>query len=206
MAGTFPEANALHSLDLGEAEKFLLRQDSVLARLVLVQKARWSSQSDENPILGLIRIVIAQQISTKAARTITSRVLSEFPELTLGNLHTSIQVGDLRSCGLSPRKAACCATIAATASQILARVTRGQTWEEALREIPGIGPWTLSIFRIMILREQDVLPTGDAGLIRAVAMHYGPDADLEELSRVWSPFRSVACWYLWRSLGNPPLG
>lgn len=160
----------------------------------------------ENIIWGLIRIVIAQQISTKAARTIASRVCSKYPELASGVPHAHIQAEDLRSCGLSPRKAVCCATIATTADQILARVACGQTWEEALRGISGIGAWTLSIFRIMILREPDVLPTGDVALIRAIATHYGSDADLEELSRVWSPFRSVACWYLWRSLGNPPLG
>jgi DNA-3-methyladenine glycosylase II len=95
--------------------------------------------------------------------------------------------------------------LANDAKRILERVAQGESWEEVLKGIPGIGPWTISIFRIMILRERDVLPTGDAGLARALAMHYSSGVDLAQLSQCWSPFRSIACWYLWRSLGNPPL-
>jgi DNA-3-methyladenine glycosylase II len=75
-----------------------------------------------------------------------------------------------------------------------------------LAGIKGIGPWTLSVFRIMVLREPDELPQGDVGLLRAIANVYGPTADLRELSEKWRPFRSVACWYLWKTLGNEQLG
>ena len=86
------------------------------------------------------------------------------------------------------------------------QVSQGQTWERVLQDIPGIGPWTIGVFRIMILREPDVFPDGDLGLVRAISTQYGPDIEAAQLSRIWIPFRSVACWYLWRSLGNPPLG
>ena len=82
----------------------------------------------------------------------------------------------------------------------------GQTWEQALSGIKGIGPWTVSVFRIMVLREPDVLPLGDVGLERAIANVYGPGHDVSELGARWRPFRSVACWYLWRTLGNEQLG
>jgi DNA-3-methyladenine glycosylase II len=58
----------------------------------------------------------------------------------------------------------------------------------------------------MVLREPDVLPLGDVGLERAVAQVYGPTCVVEKLSENWRPFRSVACWYLWRTLGNLQLG
>jgi DNA-3-methyladenine glycosylase II len=58
----------------------------------------------------------------------------------------------------------------------------------------------------MVLREPDVLPLGDVGLERAIANVYGADQDVEKLSENWRPFRSVACWYLWRTLGNEQLG
>jgi DNA-3-methyladenine glycosylase II len=192
---------------VGEVEEFLSTRDHVLAGLIAAQTARWSPQIDEDRIWGLIRIVIAQQVSTKSAKTICERVRAKYPRLALGCSSVErIEAEMLRFCGLSPRKAACCARIANSADQILADVARGRTWEEALGGISGIGAWTLAVFRIMILREENILPTGDLGLNRAVAMHYEQGVGLEELSRRWSPFRSVACWYLWRSLGNPPLG
>jgi DNA-3-methyladenine glycosylase II len=90
--------------------------------------------------------------------------------------------------------------------QILSRVQQGQTWEEALTGIKGIGPWTVAVFRIMVLREPDVLPLGDIGLERAIAKIYGRRRNVERLGETWRPFRSVACWYLWRTLGNEQLG
>jgi DNA-3-methyladenine glycosylase II len=58
----------------------------------------------------------------------------------------------------------------------------------------------------MVLREPDVLPMSDVGLERAIAKVYGEDHDVTRLGEQWRPFRSVACWYLWRALGNEQLG
>jgi len=85
-------------------------------------------------------------------------------------------------------------------------VNQGQSWEEALKGIKGIGPWTIAVFRIMVLRDPDVLPLGDVGLERAIANVYGPNQDVQKLAEKWRPYRSVACWYLWRTLGNEQLG
>lgn len=85
-------------------------------------------------------------------------------------------------------------------------VRQGQAWEQALAGIKGIGPWTISVFRIMVLRDPDELPLGDVGLRRAIANLYGTHHDVERLGDTWRPFRSVACWYLWRTLGNEQLG
>jgi len=90
--------------------------------------------------------------------------------------------------------------------EILAKVEQGHTWEQALAGIKGIGPWTIAVFRIMVLRDPDVLPLGDVGLERAIENVYGAAQDVEKLGEKWRPFRSVACWYLWRTLGNQQLG
>jgi DNA-3-methyladenine glycosylase II len=58
----------------------------------------------------------------------------------------------------------------------------------------------------MVLREPDVFPLGDIGLERAILKTYGSDHNIEQLAENWRPFRSIACWYLWRSLGNEQLG
>jgi len=108
--------------------------------------------------------------------------------------------------GLPERRAQCCFTVLQRSDEIRAKVREGRSWEEALDGIKGIGPWTLSVFRIMVLREPDVLPLGDVGLERAIANVYGQSQGVSRLGVRWRPFRSVACWYLWRTLGNQQLG
>jgi DNA-3-methyladenine glycosylase II len=112
----------------------------------------------------------------------------------------------LRALGLSQRRADCCAEIVRRSDEIRAKIVQGQSWEQALAGIKGIGPWTIAVFRIMVLRDPDVLPLGDVGLERAIANVYGDGSNVEYLSEAWRPYRSVACWYLWRTLGNEQLG
>jgi DNA-3-methyladenine glycosylase II len=85
-------------------------------------------------------------------------------------------------------------------------VEDGESWSQALKGIKGIGPWTIAVFQIMVMREPDVLPVGDVGLARAIANLYGQGMDAQDLGENWRPYRSVACWYLWRTLGNMQLG
>ncbi|MBZ5532233.1 MAG: hypothetical protein LAO20_12440 [Acidobacteriia bacterium] len=149
---------------------------------------------------------MAQQISTQVACRIAERAKSTHPNLTKPSSAFVPDVASLRSLGLPERRAECCVNIARRSDDIRARVQQGQSWEDALIGIKGIGPWTLSVFRIMVLREPDVLPLGDVGLQRAIVNVYGASADVEVLGELWRPFRSVACWYLWRTLGNEQLG
>jgi DNA-3-methyladenine glycosylase II len=186
-------------------ELFLRSNDAVLAEIILSQTERWHDLPDADPIWGLISVVISQQISTKAALTIRAKVASFYPRMLADSRSERIEYG-LRSLGLSPRKAGCCAYIVANAQKLRDQLRSNEEWEEMLLKISGIGPWTVSIFRIFVLREPDVLPVGDLGLERAIRMHYPSGTELRVLSEAWKPYRSVACWYLWRSLGNPPLG
>lgn len=190
----------------GAAEALLSRRDRVLASLIGNQLDRWPSKPTEDPIWGLIRIVMAQQIATRAACRLADRVKCAYPYLTRP---TSGRVPDalcLQKAGLTQRRANCCIAILQRSDEIRANVQQGETWEHALAGIKGIGPWTLAVFRIMVLREPDVLPSGDVGLNRAIANVYGPGIDLVQLAENWRPFRSIACWYLWRTLGNEQLG
>lgn len=115
-------------------------------------------------------------------------------------------VATLRAFGLPEMRARCCVDISQRAGEIRAKVHQGQAWEGALAGIKGIGPWTLAVFRIMVLRDPDVLPLGDVGLERAIANVYGKPRSVTRLAEKWRPYRSVACWYLWRTLGNEQLG
>jgi len=187
-------------------EQELSGRDHTLAAVITSQSARWPSQPTEDPIWGLLRIVMAQQISTSVACRLAERVKSAFPQLANPSPTITPEAATLRSLGLTQRRAECCVNIVRCSDEIRAKVRQGLTWEEALADIKGIGPWTLSVFRIMVLREPDVLPLGDAGLERAIASLYGARRKIACLGERWRPYRSVACWYLWRTLGNKQLG
>ncbi len=191
---------------LPQAEQLLSTRDAKLARLIEGHPVRWPSQPTENPIWGLIRIVMAQQVSTQMACRLAERAKSAHPSLMTPSPTEAPDPTNLRAIGLSQRRAQCCADIVRSSDEILAKVEQGHTWEQALAGIKGIGPWTVAVFRIMVLRDPDVLPLGDIGLQRAIANVYGGPRNVERLGENWRPFRSVACWYLWRTLGNQQLG
>jgi DNA-3-methyladenine glycosylase II len=187
-------------------EQYLTARDTTLARVIESQLYRWPSQPTEDSIAGLIRIVMAQQVSTLIAGRLAERARTRCPELLAPSPTVVPNVDTLRAIGLPRRRAECCASIVRRSEEILARIRQGQSWEQALDDIKGIGPWTVSVFRIMILRDPDVLPLGDVGLERAIAGTYGRRRSVRRLGETWRPFRSVACWYLWRTLGNAQLG
>jgi DNA-3-methyladenine glycosylase II len=188
------------------AETYLSKRDSQLAQVITTQSVCWPSQPTEDPLWGLVRIVIAQQISTKAACRLAERISCDYPSITTSFPQKIPQMANLRALGLPERRAQCCVAILEKSGQIRARILQGETWESTIAGIKGIGPWTVAVFRIMVLREPDVLPLGDVGLERAITNIYGAGRNVEQLAENWRPFRSVACWYLWRTLGNEQLG
>lgn len=199
-------ANSFPIGPLPTAERLLSASDPIISRVIATETSRWPSVPVEDPIWGLVRIVMAQQVSTKMACRFAERTISANPSMEKPSPATVVDVQGLRAIGLSERRAQCCVNIILQSEKILAEVRQGISWEEALTGIKGIGPWTISVFRIMVLREPDEFPSNDLGLRRAIANLYGTSRDIERLSEKWRPFRSVACWYLWRTLGNDQLG
>jgi DNA-3-methyladenine glycosylase II len=207
LGSTLQERGSTKSLaPSAAAERLLSHRDGVLARVIAAQPVRWPSQPTENPIWGLIRIVMAQQLSTHLACRLADRAKSAHPQLATPSPAAIPNPASLRSLGLSQRRAECCAEIVRRSDELLAKVAQGLTWERALADVKGIGPWTIAVFRIMVLRDPDVLPLRDIGLERAIQRVYGRPRNVERLGERWRPFRSVACWYLWRTLGNEQLG
>jgi DNA-3-methyladenine glycosylase II len=204
---TLQNRSDTQSLDeLPLPERQLSARDLNLEQVITSQSTRWPSEPTEDRIWGLMRIVMAQQVSTLVACRLAERAKSAYPDLLTPSPAMVLDPANLRAIGLSQRRAQCCADIVRLSAEILSGVQQGQSWEEALTGIKGIGPWTVSVFRIMVLREPDVLPLGDIGLERAIKNVYGRRRNVERLGETWRPFRSVACWYLWRTLGNEQLG
>lgn len=207
MAGPLQGRGAVQPVDvLPAAECWLSARDATLAKIIASQRTHWPSGPTEDPIWGLIRIIMAQQVSTRLACRLAERAKSAYPMLTTPSPTPTPGCDNLRALGIPERRAQCCIAVLQRSDEIRAGVRQGQTWEEALAGIKGIGPWTFSVFRIMVLRNPDELPLGDVGLERAVANIYGEGRRVARLGEMWRPFRSVACWYLWRTLGNEQLG
>lgn len=159
---------------------------------------------------SLAEAIVYQQLNTKAAVTIFNRFaeLAGDPLTPAGILKLSDE--QLRGVGLSKQKSAYLKDLAAkTASGALdfARLPDLPDGEVIahLTQVKGVGVWTAHMFLIFSLRRPNVLPTGDYGVQMAVKKHYRKrklpkPRDMEKIARAWEPYRSVACWYMWRSL------
>ena len=164
---------------------------------------------------ALLRAVVGQQLSTKAAATIYGRVLELFggstpaPEDLL-----TVDPQRLRDAGLSWRKVEYVRDLARHVETGELELERfGElSDDEVVAEITairGFGLWTAQMFLIFHLGRPDVLPTGDLGIRRAIEVAYGLDeppdqARMLEIAEPWRPQRSLASLYLWESLGNAP--
>ena len=196
-----------------QASAELARVDPVMAGLV----ARYTGTtliSRGDPFSTLARSIVGQQISVKAADSVWARCVSALPSITpAGVLAISPEL--LRACGLSARKVEYVADLARHFSdgQIHSERWSQMSDEEIIVELTavrGIGVWTAEMFLIFNQLRPDVFPLDDIGLQKAVALHYcqGERPARRELSKWgegWRPWRSVATWYLWRSLDPIPV-
>jgi DNA-3-methyladenine glycosylase II len=160
---------------------------------------------------AIVRAVVAQLISTAAAKTISGRVAAMVKnKITPANM-LAVTDDQWKACGVSGGKRR-----AIRAASELFAGTRGMNKklltasDEEVRDLmlplPGIGPWTLDMLMMFSLGRPDVLPVGDMGIRAGVKDLFNlralPDAaKLTKLAKAWQPYRTVACWYVWRSRG-----
>jgi DNA-3-methyladenine glycosylase II len=198
----------------------LAKSDPVMAALVerlgemsFERRRRGRPRGDSYGVL--LRTVVGQQLSAKAAATIFDRLLARFggsiptpPELL------AVEPDELRAIGLSGRKVEYVRDLAAHVESGELELDRlaDLSDEEVVAEITairGLGLWSAHMFLIFHLERPDVLPTGDLGIRRAVQIEYGLDdlPDHDELTRIaepWRPQRTLASIYLWETLANTP--
>lgn len=154
----------------------------------------------------LIQIILEQQVSLAAARTVYLRLHARLGGITPARIH-AMQVAGLRDFGLTRQKAGYCfglATRILDGTLNLRRVARGPDEEgrNALLAVPGLGPWSVDIYYLMALRRPDVWPQGDLALAAALHEVKGLDArpskhQQHALALAWVPWRSVAARMLW---------
>jgi DNA-3-methyladenine glycosylase II len=166
------------------------------------------------PFSTLARAIVGQQISVKAAQSVWNRVLAVAPGMTPAEV-LAVRRPRLRACGLSDRKTEYIADLARHFADGTVHPHRWpQMDDEAviaeLVAVRGIGRWTAEMFLMFNLLRPDVYPLGDLGLLKAVRVAYFngrkvPLSRIRKLGLGWQPWRSVATWYLWRSLDPVPV-
>lgn len=205
------------SIDYAKARRVLGRRDPVLRELMRRHgPCGLAARQHADPFRALVRAILSQQLSTKAASTIAGR----FEALFEGGFPSPSDVAAvddarLRAVGLSRQKVG-------YLRDLCRRIDDGslplpsldcmpdEDVIAALTQVKGIGRWTAEMFLIFRLQRPDVLPLDDLGIVKAVQRAYGlrtipTPARLTRIGEAWRPYRSVACWYLWASLDATPL-
>ena len=196
-----------------KATRELGQRDAVMKQLIVKYRGMTiGSRGDAYQTLA--RAIVGQQISVKAAQSVWDRVLAAVGQVSPAAIHAMHETS-LRECGLSGRKALYLRDLAAHFVEEVFDTARwpALTDEEMIEElirVKGIGRWTAEMFLIFYMARPDVLPLGDLGLQRAMRLHYNSGRPLSErrmrsIAKVWAPWRSVATWYLWRSLDPIPV-
>ena len=193
------------------AKEELSRKDDVLHEII--------SEFDDLELVSrgdlfytLIRSVIGQQISVKAASTVWSRFCERIGDIEPKNILLA-DIEELRSCGLSQRKAEYVIGISESWSDYDSIEWKEMSDEEIIQELiklRGVGKWTAEMILIFTMLRPDVFPIGDIGMIRGIEKSYnsGERMSREELyaiSEKWKPWRTVACCFMWRTVDPEPV-
>ncbi len=170
-------------------------------------------EKSHNHFIRLVRAIVGQQLSVKAAATIFGRFEKLFKKEINAAEILKLHKDDMRACGISYPKAK---YIKDLAEKVHTKELLLETLEEAdestiienLTKVKGIGTWSAEMFMMFALARPDVFSVGDLGLRNAMIKLYGltkpTNEELLKISEKWSPYRTYACRILWQSLNNSP--
>ncbi len=214
-SGTLFKGNGERSIDSRRATRQLSKVDPTLGNLIKrVGSFELKPQTMHDPFGALAEAIIYQQITGRAAATIHARVVALFDsevETLAPEQILSATEEQLRSAGLSRGKTLALKDLATkTLEGIVPTLDELETMDneaiiERLIPIRGIGRWTAEMLLIFRLGRPDVLPVGDYAIRKAFGLHFREGEfptprEVTEHGERWRPFRTVASWYLWRSL------
>jgi DNA-3-methyladenine glycosylase II len=200
-----------------EACKHLGKRDRVMRKLIpRFGEGRLHCRGDA--FTTLARSIVGQQISVKAAQSVWDRfaALMSRPSAHLAPTEVlALETAVARAAGLSARKVEYLVDLAAHFESGAVHVAQWQQMDdetiiEELVAIRGIGRWTAEMFLIFHLMRPNVMPLDDLGLLKGISLNYFSGepvsrAEAREVGEAWAPFRSVATWYIWRSLDPLPV-
>lgn len=196
-----------------EADTYLYEKVQELRPLISGNGTCTLTRRRYSSFQSLIRSIISQQLSNKASRSIFVRLenLVKNGNISPNNI-AEHSITELRSIGISNSKAKFILGLAEdiTTGRLnlrnIARLSDSEA-KEALTKVRGIGNWTAEMYLIFHLKRPDVISVADIGIKRAVQNAYSltdkpSDEELLSISKIWKPYRSIACWHLWKSLDN----
>jgi DNA-3-methyladenine glycosylase II len=196
-----------------DACKHLMKKDRVMKRLI-PQFGQACLQSRGDAFATLARSVVGQQISVKAAQTVWDR-FAKLPQQMTPAQVLRLKIDDMRAAGLSARKVEYLVDLSLHFDSGKVHVENWTAMDDEaiideLVAIRGIGRWTAEMFLIFHLMRPNVLPLDDVGLINGISKSYFSGevvsrSDAREVALAWAPYRTVATWYIWRSLDPVPV-
>ena len=192
-----------------KAINHLKKSDPVL-RAIIERVGPCRMEFGEPVFHSLAEAIVYQQLNGRAAVTIFNRFAALAGEPVTAEGILKLTPENMRAVGLSKQKSSYLFDMAERAIRGELDFTRlpGLTDEEVIKhltQVKGVGVWTAHMFLMFTLKRPNVLPTGDFGVQMAIKKHYGKrklpkPLQMEKIARPWEPYRSIACWYLWRSL------
>jgi DNA-3-methyladenine glycosylase II len=195
------------------AKRALARRDPVMGGIMRAHPRIFLARRGE-PFLTLARAIVGQQISVKAAQSVWDRLAACVGDMTPQGVLLKPRA-QLRACGLSDRKTEYIADLAQHFADGAIHVHRWPQMSDEdiiaeLVRVRGIGRWTAEMFLIFNLLRPDVFPLDDLGLQKGIRVSYFRNrkialSTMRKLGESWRPWRSVATWYLWRSLDPLPV-
>ncbi len=195
------------------AKRQLSAADPVLSALIKRYKGL-TLASRGDAFQTLARSIVGQQISVKAAQSVWERFAAAVGDMQPQHVLRLSEI-QLRGCGLSGQKVGYLRDLSERFASGAIEVERWHDMDDEtliadLIQVKGIGRWTAEMFLIFYMTRPDVFPLGDLGVQRALSLHYNKGKPLSDrriaaLSKLWTPWRSVATWYLWRSLDPVPV-
>ena len=195
------------------ATRELSARDPVMKKLIGGHKGL-TLGSRGDAFQTLARAIVGQQISVKAAQSVWNRFAAAHLSVTPPVIARST-VETLRSCGLSGQKSGYILDLAARFHDGRLQPARWTCLDDEalideLIQVKGIGRWTAEMFMIFNLTRPDIFPVGDLGLRKAITLNYNRGrqptaARIQRIGASWAPWRSVATWYMWRSLDPIPV-
>jgi DNA-3-methyladenine glycosylase II len=187
-----------------------LKKSDPVMRGIIERVGACRMEYGEPTFHSLAEAIVYQQLNGKAAVTIFKRFTDAAGEPVTPKGVLKLTEQQLRAVGLSKQKSSYLRDLAAKTESGLLNFEKLQGMEEAdvierLTQVKGVGVWTAHMFLMFTMRRPDVLPTGDYGIQVAIKKYYRKrklpkPKDMEKIAKAWSPYRSIACWYLWRSL------
>jgi DNA-3-methyladenine glycosylase II len=187
-----------------------LRKSDPIMRALIERVGPFRMEYGEPTFHSLAEAILYQQLNGKAAVTIFNRFTAAAGNPLTPEGILKLSDAQMRAVGLSKQKTAYLRDLAAKTQEGLLNFEKllNETDEDVIKhltQVKGVGIWTAHMFLMFTLRRPNILPTGDYGVQSAIKKYYRKrklpnPAIMEKIARAWEPYRSIACWYLWKSM------